>query len=189
MKKILNETQRRTVQFLSDRANEERNGWHETQLRSVLASVDEAEKRLAELEPPDLRTEELTFKVTYDANIVSPKEVPEEIKKALKELPFTKIDLILPSSANISSPGEGFRRLKFGEVIQEGDQWMNCDGEWGDTNDAGRSVCGLFYRRRINETIPKKCPECNNDTQSTNLDDLLVVGCTKCSWGKSIKGD
>jgi hypothetical protein len=58
MKKILNETQRGTVQFLADRANEK--GWYEreTQLRSVLASVDEAEKRLAELEPPDWLTKE-----------------------------------------------------------------------------------------------------------------------------------
>ena len=102
MKKILNKTQRDDILFLADRASE--NGYYrrEASLRSILTSVDEAEKRLAELEPKDLRTEELTFNVTYDANVFTPEKVTEELKRALKGLPFTGVDLL----------GEGPRLLK-----------------------------------------------------------------------------
>jgi hypothetical protein len=107
MKKILDENQRRALKIAVSMFP------HHCQekdlINSVLTSVDAAEKRLAELEPKDLRTEELTFKVTYDANVVRPTEVKEELKSVLKGLPFTGVELILPNWKNTLSPGEGFR--------------------------------------------------------------------------------
>lgn len=48
--------------------------------------------------------------------------------------------------------GEGWRRLKPGEVIQEGDQWLaSCGNTWYDTESVGRKVGEsgpLLYRRR-----------------------------------------
>lgn len=105
MKKILDENQRRALEETA-RLFPPHRRLEQDLINSVLTSVDAAEKRLAELEPKDLRTEELTFKITYDANVVRPLEVTEELKSVLKGLPFTKVELILPKSL---SPGEGFR--------------------------------------------------------------------------------
>lgn len=149
MKKILNETQRDYILLLA------KNGsyYREVQLPlSVLTAVDEAEKRLAELEPKDLRTEELTFKVTYDANVFTPEKVTEELKSALKCLTFISVDLILPRPEDIvMSPGEGFRWLDGKETLQEGDQCRNSVGEWMTTFYVGCLATHQFiYRRRLN---------------------------------------
>ena len=152
MKKILNETQRRAIEVAASLFPPH----HQKNIdliNSVLTSVDEAEKRLAELEPKDLRTEELTFKVTYDANVLSLKKVTEALEKVLKGLPFTEVDLILPGPEDIvRSPGEGFRYVKPGEILQEGDQWMDSFGKWRDTENGNMGRYPLFssYRRRVN---------------------------------------
>ena len=209
MKKILNETQRNDILFLADRAWENGYDRREASLRSILISVDEAEKRLAELEPKDLRTEELTFKVTYDANVLSPEKVTEELKSALKCLTFTGVDLLGEGprllkdkeqtlikdainhcwqawhlygrennheaakivSETISglhnlltptevteeltgpaSPGEGFRYVNSGEILQTGDRWMDSSGKWRDTENGNMCIYPLSnrYRRRVN---------------------------------------
>ena len=155
MKKILSEDQRDTIDFIAGRSYEEGLYKRATILRSILTSVDEAEKRLAELEPPDLRTEELTFEVTYDANIVKLAEVTEEIKNALN-LSFTRVDLILPGPEDIiASPGEGFRWVDDKEILQEGDQCRSSlTGGWEYTSLAGHEVhSSYFYRRRLSKEI------------------------------------
>lgn len=96
MKKILSEDQRQAIRLLAPFAPHQ--GIDPYLIRSILTSVDEAEKRLAELQPPDLRTEELTFKVTYDANVSTPEKVTEELMSALKWLSFTVVDLKGPQS-------------------------------------------------------------------------------------------
>lgn len=149
MKKILNETQRDYILLLA------KNGsyYREVQLPlSVLTAVDEAEKRLAELEPKDLRTEELTFKVTYDANVFTPEKVTEALEKVLKDLPFTGVDLILSGPEDTLSPGEGFRYVNSGEILQTGDQWMDSSGKWRDTESGNMCIYPLSnrYRRRVN---------------------------------------
>jgi hypothetical protein len=153
MKKILSENQRDTIDFIAGRSHEDGLYKKAAILRSILTSVDEAEKRLAELEPPDLRTEEFTFSVTYDANVLEPKEVVNELQNGLKGLPFTRVDLILPSPEDIIAyPGEGFRWLNAGEILQEGDQYIDgYTGEWEYTSRAGCKVYSPFlYRRRVN---------------------------------------
>lgn len=151
MKKILNENQQKSILSAASKVAYEGNSKLRDELHSVLTSVDEAEKRLAELQPPDLRTEELTFKVTYDANVFTPEKVTEELKCALKCLTFISVDLILPRPEDIvMSPGEGFRWLDGKEMLQSGDQCRNSFGEWMTTFYVGCLATHQFiYRRRI----------------------------------------
>ncbi len=150
MKKILSENQRDTIDFIAGRSHEK--GFYERAaiLRSILTSVDEAEKRLAELEPPDLRTEEFTFSVTYDANVVEPKEVVKELQNALDGLLFARVRVDLSQEDIIASPGEGFRYLNPGEVIKSGDQW-DYHGEWiyAQCNGFKVTTTGIRYRRPL----------------------------------------
>lgn len=209
MKKILSENQQKSILSAASKVAYDGDSKWRDELHSVLTSVDEAEKRLAELEPKDLRTEELTFNVTYDANVLSLEKVTEALEKILKDLPFTGIDLIREGprslkdkeqtliknainhcwqawhlygrennheSAKIvsetisglhnlltptevteeltgpASPGEGFRYVNSGEILQEGDQCINkYTNEWECTSLAGNEIfSAYFYRRRLN---------------------------------------
>jgi|694.fasta_scaffold12015_10 hypothetical protein len=153
MKKILDENQRQALQRLADRSALGPSVWQALDLvNSILTSVDAAEKRLAELEPKDLRTEEVTLKVTYDNNVVKTAEVVEELKKAMQSLPFS-VDAI--SLVVAPSPGEGFRYVNVGEVLNKDDQFRSSDGEWFGLLQCGYLTHSLGcpdhqrYRRKL----------------------------------------